>query len=422
MRKPYVRIAILLVAVIGLAATLPAPATAAGPSQDSPRRVRLEAGIQTGYRFDADGDVIASRTATLQGPALAHATRRAWIDGRGTFLRLSDGALAGYEVRESTIAYIIGTVASRRIDPVRSVSFPPGTVIGYRFDAGWSLLDAHIGTLASASSAASDRFIVLNGQGYYRIVNGGWAGTWVPAAGSYRTRALACHTAPRADTARRVVTTVSGAGREVALTFDLGGRLDPALDIMRYLLLRGVCTTIFPTGASSLTDVGGEVLAMVKAYPQLFEAGNHTMDHCNLVSGGEGPNCPTTRPRAARVQRELTDAATIIRAGTGRTPRPYWRPPYGAYDSGVLGAAAGVGYTTTAMWGVDTIDWKHVDDGGPTAAQIAAKVVERSRNGTVVLMHLGGWNTRSALPWMLLRLDTQRALLPTSLSDVLDLR
>jgi peptidoglycan/xylan/chitin deacetylase (PgdA/CDA1 family) len=191
------------------------------------------------------------------------------------------------------------------------------------------------------------------------------------------------------------------------------------MSIMRHLLLNGVCTTIFPTGSASLTEVGGGVLAMVKAYPQVFEVGNHTMYHCNLVRGGEGPYCPTARPSLARLRQELTDAAAIIQAGTGQAPIPYWRPPYGAYDAAVLDGAASVGYTTTVMWDVDTIDWRHVDDGGPTAAQIAGKVVDSTRTGSVVLMHLGGWNTRNALPWMLQQLRGERDLVPTSLSDVL---
>jgi peptidoglycan/xylan/chitin deacetylase (PgdA/CDA1 family) len=420
MRRPIVT-ALVLALAMGLGDSLPDRVAGASPSPDNPRLVRIEAGTHTGFHFDADGDVIASRTVTLQRPSSAHATGRDWIDGRGTFLYIADGTLAGYHVRESMLTYVKGAVGGRGYDPVRKVTFPAGRVVGYRFDSAWKLSSAHIDRLESASSASTDRFSVINGQRFYRIVDGGWAGTWVPVDGSFRTRALRCHTGPRADASLRVVRTVSGAGREVALTFDMGGRLDPALDIMRYLLLNGVCTTIFPTGSASLTDVGADVLAMVKAYPQVFEVGNHTMYHCNLVRGGEGPNCPATRPSTTRVQRELTDAAAIIHAGTGRSPIPYWRPPYGAYDAAVLDAAASVGYTTTAMWGVDTIDWRQVRDGGPTAAQIAAKVVDESRGGTVVLMHLGGWNTRNALPWMVNKLNGQRDLLPTSLSDVLDL-
>jgi hypothetical protein len=74
------------------------------------------------------------------------------------------------------------------------------------------------------------------------------------------------------------------------------------------------------------------------------------------------------------------------------------------------------------MWGVDTIDWMPVGDGGPRAPQIVAKVIGSAVNGSVVLMHLGGYNTRDALPMTIHRLRADRDLLPTSLSDLLDRR
>jgi peptidoglycan/xylan/chitin deacetylase (PgdA/CDA1 family) len=122
------------------------------------------------------------------------------------------------------------------------------------------------------------------------------------------------------------------------------------------------------------------------------------------------------------MRQELRDAAAIIEAATGQSPHPYWRPPYGAYDNGVLDVVAGIGYTTTAMWGIDTIDWRQPRFGGPTAPQISGKVVGGAVNGTVVLMHLGGWKTRAALPAMIRGLRSQRDLVPTSISDLLDLR
>jgi peptidoglycan/xylan/chitin deacetylase (PgdA/CDA1 family) len=50
------------------------------------------------------------------------------------------------------------------------------------------------------------------------------------------------------------------------------------------------------------------------------------------------------------------------------------------------------------MWDVDTIDWKPISDGGPTAVQIVEKVLGRAQGGSIVLMHLGGYETLDALP------------------------
>jgi len=209
----------------------------------------------------------------------------------------------------------------------------------------------------------------------------------------------------------------------VALTFDMGGRLDPALQIMSFLVANRVCATIFPTGAMSQTAIGRQVLAVIRAHPELFEVGNHTMYHCDLVHGGLGS--PTTAPcaggtpSAAFIRKELTDAAAILKAATGQDPTPYWRPPYGTYNQAVLDAAASVGYTKTLLWDIDTIDWNPIADGGPTAQQIANKVVSGAVNGSVVLMHLGGYETLQALHLMVPGLR-QRGFLLTSISDQLD--
>jgi peptidoglycan/xylan/chitin deacetylase (PgdA/CDA1 family)/LysM repeat protein len=236
--------------------------------------------------------------------------------------------------------------------------------------------------------------------------------------------AASCHAGDRAPaTPRAVYRSIPGGGAEVALTFDMGGRLDPALQIISFLVANRVCATIFPTGAMSQTAIGRQVLAVIRAHPELFEVGNHTMYHCDLVHGGLGS--PTTAPcaggtpSAAFIRKELTDAAAILKAATGQDPAPYWRPPYGAYNQAVLDAAASVGYTKTLLWDIDTTDWNPIADGGPTAQQIANKVVSGAVNGSVVLMHLGGYETLQALHLMVPGLR-QRGFLLTSISDQLD--
>ncbi len=239
-----------------------------------------------------------------------------------------------------------------------------------------------------------------------------------PTPGSCRSGARVIDRSPQ------TLYSVPGAGNEMALTFDMGGRLDPAIQIMNLLIASRVCATIFPTGAMSQTAQGGQVLAIIRAHPELFEVGNHTMHHCDLVRGGLGS--PTTAPcatggppSASFTRSELTDAAAILRAATGQDPAPYWRPPYGSFNGAVLAAAASVGYPKTLMWSIDTVDWKPVAGGGPTASQIAANVVDHAAGGSVVLMHLGGYNTLDALRSMIPALRG-RGMLLTSVSDLLD--
>jgi peptidoglycan/xylan/chitin deacetylase (PgdA/CDA1 family) len=216
---------------------------------------------------------------------------------------------------------------------------------------------------------------------------------------------------------------VPGAGNGVALTFDMGGRLDPGVEILNFLIANEVCATIFPTGAMAQTAEGQRVMAIVRAHPDLFEIGNHTMHHCDLVRGGGGsPSaapCAGVTPTADFIRKQLTDAAAILTQQTGQDPRPYWRPPYGSLNAAVVQAAASVGYTKTFMWDIDTIDWKPVSQGGPTAQQMATKVITTAEGGSNVLMHLGGYETLDALRIMVPGLR-DRGFVLTSLSDLLN--
>jgi peptidoglycan/xylan/chitin deacetylase (PgdA/CDA1 family) len=216
--------------------------------------------------------------------------------------------------------------------------------------------------------------------------------------------------------------TIPNAGPGVALTFDMGGRMDPAVDIMNSLVANEVCATIFATGVMSETPQGREVMAIIRDHPGLFEIANHTMYHCDLVRGGGGS--PTTAPCAGtfdanRIRKEMTDADAVLRDGTGQDPQPYWRPPYGSVNQGVLDAVASVGYTKTFLWDIDSVDWKPTSQGGPTAQQIAAKVINGSVNGSNVLFHLGGYETLDALELIVPALR-DRGFTLTSLSDLLN--
>lgn len=216
---------------------------------------------------------------------------------------------------------------------------------------------------------------------------------------------------------------VPNAGHAVALTFDMGGRLEPGVDILNFLIDNDVCATIFPTGAMAQTPQGQQIMAIVRAHPELFEVGNHTMHHCDLVRGGGGSPttapCAGVTPTADFIRDQLTDAEAIIRSATGQNPQPYWRPPYGSVNDAVRSAAASVGYTKVFMWDIDTIDWRPISDGGPTAQQIASKVITNAKDGSNVLMHLGGYETLDALQLMVPGLR-DRGFLLTSLSDLLN--
>jgi peptidoglycan/xylan/chitin deacetylase (PgdA/CDA1 family) len=214
----------------------------------------------------------------------------------------------------------------------------------------------------------------------------GWQLVVWPAVDVAYDPALPTPTPPAAASA--VVSYGSRSSSMVALTFDMGGRTDPAIAIMSWLRDHGVPATIFMTGASvDSTTAGRQVISIVNAHPDMFDLGNHSYGHPDM-----------TTLSAGQVADELRRAETAIDAYADQSPRPLFRPPYGAWDGEVLAGAGSVGYRWTVMWDVDTIDWKPISVGGPTAVQIVEKVLGRAQGGSIVLMHLGGYETLDALP------------------------
>ncbi len=191
----------------------------------------------------------------------------------------------------------------------------------------------------------------------------------------------------------------------VALTFDMGGRTDPAVAIMSWLREHDVPATIFVTGSSvDTTTAARQVVSIINARPDLFDLGNHSYSHPDM-----------TGLSAARVTDELRRAQAAIDryADQDQSPRPLFRPPFGAWDMEVLAGAGSARYAWTVLWDVDTVDWKPTSDGGPTADQIVAKVVTNARGGSIVLMHLGGYQTLDALPEMVAGLHARGYTLVT---------
>jgi peptidoglycan/xylan/chitin deacetylase (PgdA/CDA1 family) len=92
----------------------------------------------------------------------------------------------------------------------------------------------------------------------------------------------------------------------------------------------------------------------------------------------------------ARRTQELIRTNTKIIALTGKSTRPYFRPPYGDYNSGVLRDVGANRFSRNVMWSVDSLGWK-----GLTAAQICNRVVSsmsaasNGGNGYIILFHVG---------------------------------
>jgi peptidoglycan-N-acetylglucosamine deacetylase len=178
----------------------------------------------------------------------------------------------------------------------------------------------------------------------------------------------------------------------VALTYDMGGRVGDALAIVDWLVAHEVHATIFMTGAmaaSTNTNAGRQVLAIVERHPDLFTLGNHSYTHRDFRT-----------LTSTEIRDELRRTEAAVAPYCSQDLKPFFRPPNGGYDADVLAAVGAGGYRYTITWDIDTIDWRPTanDPPGPTTDQIVAKVLDRARGGSIVLDHLGGYETLDALP------------------------
>ena len=168
-----------------------------------------------------------------------------------------------------------------------------------------------------------------------------------------------------------VVTRFPTSQRLVALTFDAGANADGVARILATLRTEGVPATFFLTGR------------FVTAYPALARElaaygriGNHTVSH---------PRLPALTD--AQVRAQVLDAEGTIRRIAGESPRPWFRFPYGAYDTRTLHVVNGLGYAAIG-WTVDSLGWQGTSKGGSAAAVVNRVAAARSP-GCIVLMHVG---------------------------------
>jgi glucose/arabinose dehydrogenase len=137
--------------------------------------VHFDAGTYTGYKFSSTGAITASRTASLVRASTASTGLRTGITGHaGYWLLIVNGVWAGYYLRESNRAYLPFT-------RLRLVSFSAGSHTGYKFNAAGSVTGHKTVTLLRSSSAhASAQALIGSSTAYLLIVDGIWAGYWVP--------------------------------------------------------------------------------------------------------------------------------------------------------------------------------------------------------------------------------------------------
>ena len=158
----------------------------------------------------------------------------------------------------------------------------------------------------------------------------------------------------------------SAGGRPVLhLTFDDGPHPTYTPQILDTLARYDAKATFFVLGS------------LVERHPELFQrivdeghvVANHSWNHEDLA--------PLSRA-------EFTESVLRTQEALGPHANRCLRPPFGSLGPDTRTWATELGLEIT-LWDVDTLDWQR-----PGADQIAERVVDGARDGTVVLMHDGG--------------------------------
>lgn len=188
-----------------------------------------------------------------------------------------------------------------------------------------------------------------------------------------------------------------GSRPRIALTFDAGDDTGHTAAILDALKAAGVKGTFGVTGEWAKANPG-LVKRMVDEGHMLI---NHTWDHRSFTGESTSPS-EAVLDSADRVK-ELKETEQEIESLTGYDTAPYFRPPFGDYDDGVLTDLASAGYTVTVMWSCDTLGWN-----GATVDEIMVRCVDHAQAGDIILMHVGKVSADAdALPGMIKSLENQ---------------
>lgn len=167
--------------------------------------------------------------------------------------------------------------------------------------------------------------------------------------------------------------------KAVSITFDCAWGTEYTDEILKALKVSDVRATFFM------------VEFWAEKYPEFVkkidesgcEIGTHSSTHSYM-----------SKQNAEEIKKELTTSSEAIEEITGKKVELF-RPPYGDYDDELVKTASELGYYTI-QWDVDSLDWKDL-----SAADIAMRVINGVKNGSIILLHNNGLHTAEAVPIIL---------------------
>jgi peptidoglycan/xylan/chitin deacetylase (PgdA/CDA1 family) len=176
---------------------------------------------------------------------------------------------------------------------------------------------------------------------------------------------------------------VAVAGPYVAITFDDGPHASNTPRLLDMLRVRNIKATFYVIGKN------------VEMYPGIVrrtvaeghEIGNHSYTHTKL-SGLSND----------RVMSEMRKTEDAVFNASGVRPRTM-RPPYGALTQTQRQMVHQTFGYPTILWDVDPLDWKR-----PGSAVVTSRILNSTKNGSIILVHDLHGSSVDAMPETLDRL------------------
>ena len=164
--------------------------------------------------------------------------------------------------------------------------------------------------------------------------------------------------------------------KKIAISFDCAWGVDHTDKLLEVMAKNDVRCTFFA------------VEFWVKKYPEYVkkiiaaghEMGTHSRTHSYM-----------SKLSKADILDELSTSAKAIEDITKKKVELF-RPPYGDYNNLLIDTTKEMGLYSI-QWDVDSLDWKNL-----TGTEIALRVVNGAKNGSIILCHNNGLHTAEALP------------------------
>lgn len=181
------------------------------------------------------------------------------------------------------------------------------------------------------------------------------------------------------------VYSVDTPNKQVAISFDAAWGADKTDGILEILKEYNVSATFFLVGFW-VDEYEEEVKKISDAG---IEIGTHSESHPDMA-----------KLDAETIKTELTTSIEKIEKITNKKVELF-RAPFGSYNNTLLEQAENMGLITI-QWDVDTLDWK-----GLSAQDMCSRVLDKVKNGSIILMHNNSDNILDGLRMILDRLTMQ---------------